>query len=80
VRLNGPQDHAAKVASCAEERGITVLDSWNALRQIYKRDSDALKKLYVMHDNGRIYGHMSAEGNALIANLVSEKLKLLSVW
>lgn len=77
VRLSERQDHATKVISCAEQLGIEVLDTWDTLRQV---QPETLIKLYVMHDDGRIFGHMSAEGNAMIANLVSEKLKLLSVW
>jgi hypothetical protein len=32
------------------------------------------QRLWVMHDNNRLYGHMSAEGNRLVANLVARQL------
>jgi hypothetical protein len=34
----------------------------------------AYRQLWVMHDHGRVYGHMSTKGNELAANLVFRQL------
>jgi len=33
----------------------------------------ALSLCYVMHDGGKIYGHLSAKGNQLVTALIAER-------
>lgn len=65
---------AVRVAACVEAAGIPMLDTWSRLIAINRIDLAAFKRLFVMHDEGRLYGHMSAEGNALMAGLIAERL------
>jgi len=67
--------HADKVIACAREAGIETIDTWPPLLEEYQKGFPSYKKLFVMHDNDRLYGHMSSMGNALIAGLVADKLK-----
>jgi hypothetical protein len=47
----------------------------DALKKINESgDLASYQRLWVMHDNNRVYGHMSAEGNRLIANTVVQQL------
>lgn len=62
-------------ARCARETGIEVLDLWEALLDVHAKGAAALKRLYVMHDEGRVYGHMSGEGNAFVARHIADALK-----
>lgn len=61
------------VAACAKDENLPVVDTWNALRTVFKTGGiETYRKLWVMHDNNTSYGHMSAEGNALVAEVVSQ--------
>ncbi|MEM8811846.1 MAG: hypothetical protein AAGF59_04445 [Pseudomonadota bacterium] len=66
--------HADKVVACARAAGIETIDTWPPLLEEFRQGPDVYRRLFVMHDNGQLYGHMSPEGNALIARLVAEKL------
>jgi hypothetical protein len=66
-----------RVASCAQKAGVEVVDLLAGLRAAYKaRGLEGFQKLWNMSDNNRLYGHMSAEGNQLVAELVAQKLGL----
>lgn len=67
--------HADEVIACARKAGIETIDTWPPLLEEYKKGFPSYKKLFVMHDNDRLYGHMSSSGNALIAKLVADELK-----
>lgn len=67
--------HADEVIGCARKVGIETIDTWPPLLVKYQKGFAAYKELFVMHDNDRLYGHMSSKGNALIAELVADKLK-----
>jgi hypothetical protein len=45
------------------------------MRSVAETSLERLKSHYVMHENGTIYGHMSALGNAAIAQLIAERLR-----
>jgi hypothetical protein len=60
---------------CVRERNLTLVDSYDALRAVFKNEGEeGFKRLWVMHDNNRVYGHMSAAGNQLIAKLIAEQV------
>jgi hypothetical protein len=66
--------HAVAVAACAREVGLQVVDTFDALRAIAERGSNELKSYYVMSSDGKEYGHMSALGNRVIAEVVAAAL------
>lgn len=69
-------DFALRVTECAKQDGIEVVNSWGPLKAVFTEQGvDALKKLYTMHDQGRVYGHMSAAGNEFIARLLAEQIR-----
>jgi lysophospholipase L1-like esterase len=64
-----------RIASCAQKAGVEVVDLLDGFRAVYKeRSLQGFQRLWLMSDNNRVYGHMSAEGNALVAKLVAQKL------
>ena len=67
-------EHAVSVAECARRAGIETLDTWDPLVRANEESLEAFRRLYVMHDQNRVYSHMSAEGNALMARLIAERL------
>lgn len=58
---------------CARELGYAIVDEHPRLAAVTERSADELKKLYVMYPNGA-FGHMSAAGNRLIAEMIAEKI------
>lgn len=72
--LTAQKLHADEVITCAREVGIETIDTWPALLVEYQKGIPSYKALFVMHDNNRLYGHMSSKGNALIAKLIADKL------
>jgi hypothetical protein len=69
-----PPWYGPPLVQCAEREGLEVVDDFAALKAVRERDGmDAFRRLSVMHDDNRTYGHMSAEGNRLIAQLVAER-------
>lgn len=72
---NAPQIPAQLVVRCAEDLEIPVVDEFEALHAIAVRDPEELKRYYVMHDSGQVYGHMSDEGNRLIAELLAQAIR-----
>jgi hypothetical protein len=68
-------DDSLRLAACAQKAGIDVVDLLDGLRAAYKeRGLDSFRKLWIMSDNNRVYGHMSPEGNELVAMLVAQKV------
>lgn len=73
-----PSDHEKTVRDCAEKLGITVVDFWEPLKQIYDSDPRRICALYVNQDDRcEVLGHMSPEGNELTARLIAEALSAL---
>lgn len=70
------QPHAVEVIECADAAGIETLDMWQPQKDIGLRDMDAYRGLFVMHDENRIFGHMSNAGNKLVAEHIAERLKV----
>lgn len=71
------KDKTEAVERCARDAGLEVLDLWQSLLDVHAKGSAALKKLYVMHDENRVYGHMSGEGNSFVARLIADTLKAM---
>jgi lysophospholipase L1-like esterase len=70
--------HALRVSACARADGIETVNSWAPLKAVLEEQgADGLKKLYVMHDNGKLHGHMSAAGNGFIAGLLERQIRAL---
>ena len=65
----------AYVSRCAEQQHLPVVDIHRALRAYYEEEGvAAYKELWNMSDAGRAYGHMTAKGNKLVADLVFRSL------
>ena len=68
-----------RVLACSEQEGLEVVDVLDALRTVYRGgDLASYQRLWIMHDNNQLYGHMSAEGNRLVADLVAQQLAKLT--
>jgi hypothetical protein len=64
-----------EVPACARKEGLEIVDTRDAMQKVYDSgDSASYQRLWMMHDNNRVYGHPSAEGTRLIADAVSQKL------
>src|SRR5207244_539866 len=66
---------ADTVIKCAREAGYEIVDEYDSLNAVARRSLDELKLLYMMHDGGRTYGHMSSKGNEHVARLIAEQLR-----
>lgn len=66
---------ATQVVQCARDKGLNLVDTFDHLKSISNSDPEAFKRLYVMHENGTIYGHMSAEGNRVISSMIANQLR-----
>ena len=64
-----------RLLKCIRDQNLTLVDTYDALHTVYENEGEeAYKRLWVMHEDGRIYGHMSPEGNRLIARLIAEQV------
>jgi lysophospholipase L1-like esterase len=63
------------IAACARRDGYLVVDEYDSLAQIAQESVERLKEYYVMSAGGTSYGHMSAKGNALIAELLANTIR-----
>ena len=69
-----PEWDRPALLKCINDQGLEVIDTFEALRSVYVNNGpDVYQRLWVMHENGRIYGHMSATGNRLIAQSIAKK-------
>lgn len=65
----------AMLLGCIREQNLPLVDAYEPLRAVLKNDGEeGFKRLWVMHDNGRVYGHMSADGNRFIATLIARQI------
>ena len=62
----------AKVNACADNARWLVIDTYTEFLRLAREDRPTFDRLY-NHPSGQ-YGHMSPEGNALVARLVWERL------
>jgi hypothetical protein len=60
------------VLACARERGLGTVDSWSLLKGIADSDSRGFRELWCVEN--RTLGHMSPQGNQLVATLLSDSL------
>jgi lysophospholipase L1-like esterase len=68
------RDHA-RVLGCAREQSIEVVDTRPALTAVADNPDPAVyRRLWVMQDSDRIYGHPSAAGNRVIARQVARQV------
>ena len=58
----------------AHRAGLLVVDMFPVLRGIYDADHDGLRPYYVRNNAGRGYGHMSSDGNLLVAKAIQGAL------
>lgn len=64
-------DWAKKTYLGIESLGIPTVNTWGPLRKLRtEKGQPALDRLYVMHDGGKIHGHMSSQGNLFVAQLL----------
>jgi lysophospholipase L1-like esterase len=66
---------AVPVATCARDAGIETLDLWDELLRVMREDFTRYRGLYLRygpHQDG--WGHMSAAGNAFIAQQIAQRL------
>ncbi len=75
ILVGEPPWFVTPVVACARAKGIPTLDTFEPLKSIASRDPAAFKELYVMHDDGKVYGHMSARGNHLIATWIAAEMR-----
>jgi hypothetical protein len=69
------EKNRARVSQCAEQQHLPVVDIFQPLHAVYQQGgAAAYQQLWVMHDAGRAYGHMSGKGNNLVASLVFQGL------
>lgn len=64
-----------RITACAAQQIPEIVDTLDALRSVYRTEGlPAYQKLFVMHENNRLYGHMSEEGNQMTAELIYGRL------
>jgi len=69
-----------RLLSCANREGLAIVDTLEALRAAYRGGNPAsYQRLWMMRDDNRLYGHMSADGNRLVANLIARQLAKMVV-
>ena len=65
----------ARVIGCAEQEKLEIVDTLPSLQSVYRAEgAESYKRLWVMSDNDRVFGHMSAEGNRLVADQIFQHL------
>lgn len=69
-----PKD-AVLVAECSKQIGIDVVDEFDTLRAVASRGLAELKSAYIVRPDGQTFGHMSAYGNRLVAELIAATLR-----
>jgi hypothetical protein len=63
------------ITHCAEQEHLPVVDVHQAIHAVFEEQGKAAyQQLWVMHDDGHVYGHMSAKGNEMVASLVYRRL------
>jgi hypothetical protein len=75
VELPDQPSYAKTVLGCAENLEIPTINTWKPLHDARQHDPAGFKSLFVMHNEGTVYGHMSSAGNALVAQLVADRIR-----
>jgi hypothetical protein len=65
----------AAFIGCIYREGFQIVDVMSALRKFYEKEGlGRYRKLWNMLENDRVYGHMSAAGNRLIAQIIAAEV------
>jgi hypothetical protein len=67
-----PVWYGPPVLACAQERGLETIDTFPALHDLSLKDHNRFVKLW--NDEGGQLGHMSRDGNALVADMVAKAI------
>jgi hypothetical protein len=73
VDFGSRPEFATKFEGCARTAGLQVIDDFDRLNALADKGPDALHQNYLLE--GNVYGHMSAAGNRLVAELIAEALQ-----
>jgi len=67
---DAPPWPSQEVLTCAEERGLATVDSWSLIKKIADSDPKRFKRLW--RQENRSLGHLSPQGNQLVAALLRD--------
>jgi hypothetical protein len=75
-----PPAYGTQLIDCAQQAGLDVVDDFAVLRSVGERQGpEAFNSLWVLHEKRKmglasmqVYGHMSGEGNRLLAAFIAE--------
>lgn len=74
-KRTSPPSHALEVSKCANEIGLPVIDEFETMHEIAQSDFERFKSLYARGADGKTFGHMSSDGNKIVAGLIYNFLK-----
>jgi hypothetical protein len=69
---SGPQ----AIVACARDSGIATVDLWDAFAAVRRRSFKDYVSLWASFDGGGVFGHMSEQGNRIVAERIYEALKV----
>jgi hypothetical protein len=69
---SGPQAIVAR----ARDSGIATVDLWDAFAAVRRRSFKDYVSLWASFDGGGVFGHMSEQGNRIVAERIYEALKV----
>lgn len=76
ARRTRAPDAVRLILESARIAGIATVDTWHAWKQVLaEQGEEGLRGLYVMHERGRGFGHLSQRGNEMTALLLARYLK-----
>ena len=74
--LNPAKNFLLEVVRNAQACSIEVVDAWASLqRYLHTHRPDGMLRLFIAHPEGHVFGHMSVEGNELIAMLLEQRIR-----
>lgn len=69
------QSRAIAVVDCAGRARFAVVDTWDAFAAIYASEKMHFDSLWVYHPKEGTFGHMSGDGNRLVAAAIAARLR-----
>ena len=66
---------ASAVLGCARDMGYEIVDTWDRFADVYAGDRQRFRSLFVYRERDGTFGHMSAEGNRLVATAIAERMR-----